>query len=100
MKHIEDAGHRGYDMLIYRAFASGRYGITADQLLPFANTVQYVMYQGKGMFPTRVDGNNKTAARNTIAPPGCISAGSCPPLILSSRMLTSSKSKPAPSPPP
>ncbi|MGN6370739.1 MAG: hypothetical protein ACTHN5_20995 [Phycisphaerae bacterium] len=66
MKHIEDAGHGGYDMLIYRAYASGRYGITADQLLPFANTVQYIMYQGKGMFATRVDGKSKTTAKNSI----------------------------------
>lgn len=68
MKHIEDGGHAGYDLLIVRLFSSGRYRLTAEQLLPFANTVRYVMHRPDGTFAWRVDGNaeGKAAPRKAV----------------------------------
>lgn len=57
LRHIEDAGHGGEDIAgLYRAYRSGRYGITAAMMEPFANTVLYVMRTPEGKFVPRVDG--------------------------------------------
>ena len=57
LRHIEDAGHGGEDIAgLYRAYRSGRYGITAAMMEPFANTVLYVMRTPEGKFIPRVDG--------------------------------------------
>lgn len=57
LRHIEDTGHGGYDVAgLYRAYRSGRYGITAAMMEPFANTVLYVMRTPEGKFIPRVDG--------------------------------------------
>jgi hypothetical protein len=58
--YMEDGGHAGYDLLVVRAYLSGRYGITKEQLLPFVNTVRYVMSKGDGKFAWRVDGKGNT----------------------------------------
>jgi hypothetical protein len=59
LRHVEDTAHGGYDILIYRAYASGRYGIPRDVMQAFANTAQYVIAQGDGRFATRVDGSGE-----------------------------------------
>ena len=57
-RHFEDSGHGGYDVGgLCRAYASGRYGITAAMMGPLANTVAYVMAQPGGKFMGRVDGS-------------------------------------------
>jgi len=64
MRHFEDSAHGGCDVGgLYRAYLSGRYGITADQMRPFANTVLHVMARpspdGAGLrFTGRTDGEN------------------------------------------
>ena len=61
LRHIEDAGHGGEDIAgLYRAYRSGRYGITAAMMEPFANTVLYVMRTPEGKFIPRVDGTLNT----------------------------------------
>lgn len=58
LRHIEDAGHGGEDIVgLYRAYRSGRYGITAAMMEPFANTMLYVMRTPEGKFIPRVDGS-------------------------------------------
>jgi hypothetical protein len=58
LRHIEDAGHGGEDIVgLYRAYRSGRYGITPTMMEPFANTVLYVMRTPEGKFMPRVDGS-------------------------------------------
>ena len=57
LRHVEDSGHGGEDIEgLYRAYRSGRYGITAAMMEPFANTVLYVMRTPEGKFIPRVDG--------------------------------------------
>lgn len=69
-RHIEDTGHGGYDVTgLMRAYVSGRYGITAEQMRPFANTVRYVLAQPGNKFMGRVDG---TAGKH---PPGGLGGG-------------------------
>jgi hypothetical protein len=59
MRHIEDSAHGGYDILfLYRAYHSGRYGITAAMMEPLANTVLYVMRRPGEKFTGRVDGTD------------------------------------------
>jgi hypothetical protein len=56
-RHSEDLGHGGEDVAgLYRAYLSGRYGITAVMMEPFANTVLFVMRTPEGKFIPRVDG--------------------------------------------
>ncbi len=62
LRHIEDAAHGGYDLLIVRHYRSARYGIRRESLIPLANTVMYVMnvsQVNKTQFATRVDGVSK-----------------------------------------
>jgi hypothetical protein len=60
LHYIEDAKHGGYDIAgLYRAYRSGRYGITAAMMAPFANTALYVMQTPEGRFIPRVDGIQK-----------------------------------------
>jgi hypothetical protein len=59
LHYMEDAGHGGYDLLIFRCYRSGRYGIKKESLIPLANTVMYVMNKGDGTYATRVDGVSK-----------------------------------------
>jgi hypothetical protein len=63
LRHIEDVPHGGYDILICRAFDSGRYRIAREALVRLANTAMYVIYKGDGQFATRVDGANGTRSR-------------------------------------
>ncbi|MCX7045764.1 MAG: hypothetical protein NTX50_09815 [Candidatus Sumerlaeota bacterium] len=57
MRHYEDTGHGSYDVMgLVRAYASGRYGITAEMMAPLANTVTCILAQPGGKFATRVDG--------------------------------------------
>lgn len=59
MKHFEDSAHGGYDVGgLYRAYASGRYGITAAMMRPFANTVLQVMARPNHTFADRTDGQH------------------------------------------
>lgn len=59
MKHFEDAAHGGYDVGgLYRAYASGRYGVTAAMMTPFANTVLHVMARPNNTFTDRTDGQH------------------------------------------
>ena len=61
LHHIEDAGHGGEDIAgLYRAYRSGRYGITAAMMEPFANTEFYVMRTPEGKFIPRGDGSLNT----------------------------------------
>lgn len=70
LRHIEDTGHGGYDVAgLMRAYVSGHYGITAEQMRPFANTVRYVLAQPGNKFMGRVDG---TAGKH---PPGGLGGG-------------------------
>ena len=59
LHYMEDAAHGGYDLLIFRCYRSGRYGIKKESLIPLSNTVMYVMNKGDGSFATRVDGVSK-----------------------------------------
>lgn len=64
LKHIEDYGHGGEDIEgLYRAYRSGRYGITGAMMAPFANTVIHVMRTPEGRFIPRVDGKPAAADR-------------------------------------
>jgi hypothetical protein len=57
IRHYEDTGHGGYDVaLLYRAYQSGRYGITKDMLLPFTNTVSCILAQPNHRYVDRVNG--------------------------------------------
>jgi len=57
MRHFEDSAHGGYDVGgLYRAYVSGRYRITAEQMKPFANTVLQVMARPGPTFTGRTDG--------------------------------------------
>ncbi len=57
LRHIEDTGHGGYDVAgLARAYVSGRYGLTAEQMRPLANTVSCVLQQPGNKFMGRVDG--------------------------------------------
>jgi hypothetical protein len=70
LRHIEDTGHGGYDVAgLMRAYVSGRYGITAEMMRPFANTVSCVLAQPGNKFMGRVDG---TAGKH---PPGGLGGG-------------------------
>jgi len=60
LRHIEDGGHGGYDLLIYRAYRSGRYGVSNQTMQRLANTVAYVMCRADGEFAWRVDGKGNT----------------------------------------
>ena len=62
LRHIEDAGHAGYDLLIYRAYRSGRYGVTKQTMQRLADTVTYVMCKANGQFAWRVDGQGPARA--------------------------------------
>ncbi len=59
LNYMEDSSHGGYDLLLLRHYRSGRYGNTKDDLLPFANTIRYVLTKPDGTFATRVDGVSK-----------------------------------------
>ncbi len=64
---IESTGHGNYDVLgVHRAFARARvYGITLDEVVPFADTVSYVIAKGDGTFSSNVDGSG--APQNYLA---------------------------------
>lgn len=57
LKYIEDTGHAGYDVLVYRAYASGRYGISPATMQPLANTLRRVVIRGPADFAQRIDGS-------------------------------------------
>ncbi len=68
MKHLEDSAHGGYDVGgLCRAYVSGRYGIKAEMLKPFAGTVLHIMARPGNTFTGRTDGG--TAGKR---PPGTI----------------------------
>lgn len=65
-KNWEDTNHAAYDTKgLYLAYASGRYGITRDDLLPLANTYLDVVLATNtdGKFAGRVDGTTGTGHR-------------------------------------
>jgi hypothetical protein len=70
LHYMEDTAHGGYDMLILRAWRSGRYGITKESLLPFANTAMYVIRREDGTYASKVNGTGTTAKtlRTTYLP--------------------------------
>jgi len=68
LHYVEDAAHGGYDLLLYRCYYSGRYGIKKESLIPLANTVMYVINRGDGTFATRVDGVSKGAPATSLRP--------------------------------
>jgi hypothetical protein len=55
---IESTGHGNYDVLgVQRAFARAHvYGITREEVVPFADTITYVISRGNNTFSTSVDG--------------------------------------------
>lgn len=57
LEYIEDTAHAGYDILICRAYLSGRYGLAPDAMRPFASTLRYVIARGPHQFAERVDGS-------------------------------------------
>ncbi|MBK8091085.1 MAG: hypothetical protein IPK32_03560 [Verrucomicrobiaceae bacterium] len=68
MRHFEDTAHGGYDVGgLYRAYVSGRYGITAAMMKPFANIVLHIMARPNHTFTGRTDG--ETAGKR---PPGTL----------------------------
>lgn len=64
LKYIEDTSHGGYDILVYRAYATGRYGITAAEMQPLAQTLRHAIIRGPQDFAQRVDGSG--AVRHEI----------------------------------
>jgi hypothetical protein len=53
----EDSNHGSLDAAgFYRAYVSGRYGLTAEMMTPFANTFVDVMSLGPRLYAGRVDG--------------------------------------------
>jgi hypothetical protein len=62
LKYIEDTGHAGYDILVARVLASGRYRIPAEAMQPFANTLRHVIARGPAQFAQRVDGSGPVRA--------------------------------------
>jgi hypothetical protein len=55
----EDSNHGSLDVAgFYRAYASGRYGISADMMTPFASTFVDVMVLGPRNYAGRVDGTS------------------------------------------
>ncbi|HEV7402085.1 MAG TPA: hypothetical protein VGO11_04130 [Chthoniobacteraceae bacterium] len=57
--HFEDTAHGGYDVGgLYRAYVSGRYGITPAKMKPFANTVLQIMARPNNTFTGRTDGES------------------------------------------
>ncbi|WP_441246591.1 hypothetical protein [Kitasatospora sp. McL0602] len=55
----EDNDHGSLDSAgLYRAYLSGRYGITPAMLAPLANTLADVMTKGSGHYAGRVDGTD------------------------------------------
>ena len=69
----EDNSHGSLDVAgFYRAFASGRYGVTSGMLLPFANTFMDVMRRGPGDYAGKVDG---TDGAGNSAPTTYVRAG-------------------------
>ena len=59
MKHLEDTAHGGYDVGgLCRAYVSGRYGIKAEMLKPFTNTVLHIMARPGNTFTGRTDGES------------------------------------------
>ncbi len=57
LQHIEDYGHGGEDVAgLYRAYRSGRYGVTREMMQPLANTAMHVMLTPEGKFIPRVNG--------------------------------------------
>ena len=68
MVHLEDSAHGGYDVGgLCRAYVSGRYGIPAAMMKPFANTVLHIMARPGNTFTGRTDGG--TAGKR---PPGTL----------------------------
>lgn len=68
MVHLEDTAHGGYDVGgLYRAYLGGRYGITAEKMKPFANTVFHIMARPNYTFTGRTDGESAGGR-----PPGTI----------------------------
>ena len=61
--------HADYDMWgVNRAYLSGRYtNLPASTMIPFANTLQYVIYQGNNTFADWVSGD-ASSTRNYIYP--------------------------------
>jgi hypothetical protein len=60
-RYDEDLGHGGYDFWgIYKAYVGGKAGITREAMLPFANTIRYVIIRPDGV---------STANRVNGAPP-------------------------------
>lgn len=65
LRHVEDTAHGGYDVLLMcRAWSSGRYGLTRQQIEPLANTALHVLNRGGGQFAWRIDGTG--AARDYL----------------------------------
>jgi MYXO-CTERM domain-containing protein len=55
----EDWSHSNLDIQgIYRAYATGKYGITDAEMLPLANTFLEVIRRGPGDYAGRVDGTD------------------------------------------
>lgn len=56
-RYPEDLGHGGYDFWgLYKAFVRGKAGITREQMVPFANTIRYVVMRPNGSFSEKVSG--------------------------------------------
>jgi MYXO-CTERM domain-containing protein len=63
-RYDEDAGHGGYDFWgIYKAYVGGKAGIARADMLPFANTIRYVMIRPDGIATAnRVNGEGPDRA--------------------------------------
>lgn len=57
--NVEDSNHGSLDVAgFYRAYADGNWGITPDQMKPFANVLIDVMTLGNGNYAGRTDGQS------------------------------------------
>jgi hypothetical protein len=61
--------HADYDMWgLNRAYLSGRYTLSQTQMIPFGNTLQYVIYKGTNTFADWVSGDYIDGTRDYIYP--------------------------------
>jgi hypothetical protein len=69
---VEDWSHANLDVQgLYRAYQSGRYGISEAQMTPLANTLLDVIRRGPGDYAGRVDGTDgggNSAPTTTVRP--------------------------------
>lgn len=68
MHYVEDLGHSAYDMYgLYRAYHRGKYNISRDVMMMFANTLKQVIYKKEtNTFAGKVNGDIGKRANGTV----------------------------------